>query len=156
MWTWKQWGTALQNVVLNLRDSVAAWGVREVEVERAERSDRQRIATLEGLLEDTRIQFFQLKGKVETIMTTVAEVKAEYETLRKVFTDKLAADGDKLTALQSQIDALKASGVDAAELQSLKDEMDADLAAAQSATPAPAPSSEPAPAPSDGSAPAAG
>lgn len=73
----------------------------------------------------------------ERIMATVQEVTADYNAIKKLLTDKLAADVANQKALQDQIDALKASGVDATELQTLKDEMDADLATFQPPAPTP-------------------
>lgn len=77
----------------------------------------------------------ELKQQGAKIMATVEEVTNDYNAIKKILTDKLAADAANQTTLQGQIDALKRSGVDATALQSLKDQMDADLAALQ---PAPA------------------
>lgn len=70
-------------------------------------------------------------------MATVQEVTNDYNAIKKILTDKLAADADRQKALQDQIDALVASGVDTTALQALKDEMDADLATFQPPAPTP-------------------
>jgi hypothetical protein len=79
----------------------------------------------------------ELKQLGEQIMATVQEVTNDYNAIKKILTDKLAADADRQKALQDQIDALVASGVDTTALQALKDEMDADLATFQPPAPTP-------------------
>lgn len=75
----------------------------------------------------------ELKQQGKKIMATVEEVTTDYNAIKKILTDKLAADAANQAALQAQIDTLKANGVDATALQALKDQMDADLAALQPA-----------------------
>jgi hypothetical protein len=79
----------------------------------------------------------QIFNQGTQIMATVKEVTDDYNAIKKILTDKLAADAVNQKALQDQIDALTASGVDATALQTLKDEMDADLAAIQPPVPTP-------------------
>jgi hypothetical protein len=113
-WNWSTWASWTQNAILNLRDSVAAWGEREEQIELAEKTDRQRITVLESLLEQTRMDFFSLSTKVKTMSDVLDTLKSDFEAYQTLVTTTLKGLNDKVAALSAgALDPAKADAIDA-------------------------------------------